>query len=249
MKIVVKYLQNLFISMKKTVLISVLSMGFILLGLTKAYSQSSCCSKPTAKSCAMPGQQKSEGLTLQKIDFSKYQNEKVELQTIENTEPLKAFFNQNKHEQRFVALLSAECKECINGAAAIRESILDKYPAKDISIAVVWVDMVAGDDKASALQTAKILNDPRISHYYDANNIIGRAFAQTLGASPQEAKAKPAWDIYMFYPKGESWTDLPPKPNDYTHQLKSYDGKWIDPNHYYYREDMYRKLAELAARY
>jgi len=179
-----------------------------------------------------------------------YYGDRVDIEVLEESlDKLKDHFNKYQGKSRFISLLSPECPRCIEGAIAIREGILDKYPDKDLSVTIVWVDMYSGDDYSSARRTARILDDPRVKHFYDFDDIVGPAFAKSMGASHWESLREPAWDIYMFYSGDTSWeTDLP-VPDDYTHQLNRGYGHWAERRYFNSGVDLYHALIDISADY
>lgn len=129
--------------------------------------------------------------------------------------PLIDYFNSGGGKPRFVALLSSTCPACVFGAKAIRESVLKAYPDADIQVSIVWIDMLPSDNEKVATNSAAIFDDPRVKQFYDPDRKSGYAIAKDL----LYENAGPAWDIYLYYDKDAQWTDAPPKPVDWVHQL------------------------------
>ena len=132
-------------------------------------------------------------------------------------QPLIARFNSDRDKPRVVAIVSATCGACIAGAIAINESVVKAYPAAEVGIYVVWIDILATDDYAAAQRVTGIFNDPRVIQFHDPNRLVGDAFAPGLIEQP------PAWDMYLLYaatPR-QRWVDHPPKPAAWMHQLGS----------------------------
>ncbi len=73
------------------------------------------------------------------------------------------------------------------------------------------------DNQRSARAATRRLIDPRVRHFYDPfpSHLAGKAFAKGLIAEGNG----PAWDIYFFYKKGTQWSDGPPQPDRWMHQL------------------------------
>ena len=71
------------------------------------------------------------------------------------------------------------------------------------------------DNERTARRIAGTFSDSRVKHFYDPfpAHVVGRAFAK--GRISQG----PAWDIYFFYKKGQAWTNGPPEPTEWMHQL------------------------------
>ena len=73
------------------------------------------------------------------------------------------------------------------------------------------------DNETTARNIASTFTDARVRHFYDAfpAHVAGKAFAE--GRIP--SKRGPAWDIYFFYSDKDVWTDGPPEPTAWMHQL------------------------------
>ena len=71
------------------------------------------------------------------------------------------------------------------------------------------------DNEQAARRIAGSFSDPRVKHFYDPfpAHLVGKAFANG------RISRGPAWDIYFFYKKGQSWTDGPPDAVEWMHQL------------------------------
>ncbi len=126
-------------------------------------------------------------------------------------------FNADRDKPRVVAIVSATCGACIAGAIAVNESVVKSYPSADVSIYVVWIDILPTDDYAAAERVTGIFNDPRVYHFHDPNQLVGASFAEGLLDQP------PAWDMYLLYaatPR-QLWIDHPPMPTAWMHQLGS----------------------------
>ncbi|MEE9534341.1 MAG: heavy metal-associated domain-containing protein [Acidimicrobiia bacterium] len=132
-------------------------------------------------------------------------------------EPLIERFNSDRDKPRLVAIVSATCGACVAGAIAVNESVVTAYRSADVSIFVVWIDILPSDDYAAAQRVAGIFNDPRVRQFHDPNRLVGDSFAKGLLEQP------PAWDMYLLYAATpqQLWVDHPPKPADWMHQLGS----------------------------
>ena len=96
----------------------------------------------------------------------------------------------------------------------MHEIIFKRFPDADISASIVWIPILDNDSFEAAIPSVKFLSDKRIQHYYDQNQIVGKEIANTVGWTGHIA-----WDIYLFYAPDVDWTDLPPKPSYWMHQL------------------------------
>jgi hypothetical protein len=79
---------------------------------------------------------------------------------------------------------------------------------------VVWIDMLPSDGDEAARRAARILDDPRVTHFRDPERHAGRAFAGALGAP-----GLVAWDVYLLFDAQAAWSDPAPAPRDWLHQL------------------------------
>ncbi len=149
----------------------------------------------------------------------------------ETLSPLIERFNAHRDQPRFVALVSPTCGACIAGAVAVRETLGRVWGDGDLDLMIVWIDILPSDDAAAAARASSIFDDPRVAQFHDPRQLTGRAFARGLLDRP------PAWDMYLFYEAGDRWTDGPPRPAQWMHQLGS---EVAD-------KDRYRTGAALAA--
>lgn len=155
--------------------------------------------------------------------------------------PLQQHFNRHGNKMRFLALLSPTCPECVFGAGAIKTAIIDSFPQAQISLSIVWINMLREDSEATAKIAAQIIIDPRALHFHDPQRSAGRAVAQALGD-----EGKVAWDTYLFYAPGQDWQGSPPRPVAWMHQLTR--SPWADPEHFRFGSDLVAGLGEAAKR-
>ena len=83
----------------------------------------------------------------------------------------------------------------------MRSNILDKYPSSSVRVYMVWLDMLPGDSRD--LVDRKVLNDRRVTNFYDPNRVVGTWFAQQSGDSGI------TWDAYYLYGRDATWTEQP----------------------------------------
>jgi hypothetical protein len=84
----------------------------------------------------------------------------------------------------------------------VRSEILDKHPATQLRVYVVWFDMLPGE--ARQMVDLQILADRRATNYWDESRITGRWFSdhvvQDRGIT---------WDTYFFYGPNARWETTP----------------------------------------
>ena len=134
----------------------------------------------------------------------------------DSLDPLNEWFNGQREKARFITILSPTCGACVAGAVAVNEALVKAFAAAEIAIGVVWIGISPGDGADAANRATAIFDDQRVALFHDPRQLVGQAFAKGLLRSP------PAWDIYLFYARGSTWTDRdPPRPTQWMHQLGS----------------------------
>jgi hypothetical protein len=97
----------------------------------------------------------------------------------------------------------------------VQQVMLKEFPKADISVSIVWVNVLKGDGMEAAQRAAGAMTaDPRVRHFYDPVNRSGQAVSRSVGW-----KWVTAWDIYLFYETGAEWRAEPPSPTHWMHQL------------------------------
>jgi hypothetical protein len=97
--------------------------------------------------------------------------------------------------------------------------------------------MLPGDTKAAAKRSTRIIDDPRVRHFHDPEQRSGLAIADGF-----DWEGKIAWDIYLFYERDSAWTETPPAPADFMHQLS-----W-EPTHFRTGDDLVQELHGVMQR-
>jgi len=102
---------------------------------------------------------------------------------------------------------------------------------------IVWVEMLPEDRGADVEALAGELADSRISWFHDPRQRAGKSVAASLGAP-----GKVAWDVYLFFVAGAEWTEQPPAPTHWVHQLGDL---WADPTRHYFGDQLEPELRRL----
>ena len=84
----------------------------------------------------------------------------------------------------------------------MRSNILEKYASSNVRVYVVWFDVLSADSRS--LVDRRVLNDRRVTNYYDPNRLVGSWFAEhSTGAGGI------VWDAYFLYGAAATWTSEP----------------------------------------
>ena len=73
--------------------------------------------------------------------------------------------------------------------------------------------MLPSDAKLTVGRATKSLDEPRVMHWWDGDNVLSKQYAPVLGIDGE------AWDVYLLYGKDAVWGDTPPKPAYWQEQL------------------------------
>lgn len=169
-------------------------------------------------------------------------NEKSKnLKILSSIDELKNLFNKQTGKVKFVAILSSTCGWCLQGAQAVQQTVIENMREKDMSVIVVWTNMLKSDDKDNAYRAASMFKDPSIVQYFDSENKFGDIVARRLNP-----KGEKAWDIYMFFDKEDQWTNSIPRPFEYAHQLSESLHPWADNTKYFCGKDLTKRLDDIT---
>jgi mercuric ion transport protein len=163
------------------------------------------------------------------------------LKIMASLDELKNAFNKQDGKVKFVAILSSTCGWCLQGAQAIQKSVIEKMADKNISVLIVWTNMLKSDDKDNAHKAASMFKDPSIVQYFDSENKFGDLVARRLNP-----KGEKAWDIYMFFDKEDHWSNSIPRPFEYAHQLSASRHPWADETKYFCGNDLTKRLTDIT---
>ena len=103
---------------------------------------------------------------------------------------------------------------CRQGSSVIQTEVLAKIDDPSLRAYVAWVPVLPDDGRPDEGNLA-LVSDRRATHVWDQHGSLPPLFRPVLGL-PAEW---PAWDVYLAYPIGATWTDVPPAPAFWHHQL------------------------------
>jgi len=85
----------------------------------------------------------------------------------------------------------------------VRKDILERNPSSTVRVYVVWFNVLAGDSRN--LVDRRVLNDPRVSNYYDPKKTVGSWFANQSNGRGGGI----VWDAYFLYGPDATWETEP----------------------------------------
>jgi hypothetical protein len=98
----------------------------------------------------------------------------------------------------------------------VHDEVLKQVDSDDLAVLAVWMPVLESDNAAAGKKAEPLLPDPRVSHYWDDDNSLGKLYGRLL-TLPRGRQL--AWDVYFVYAPGVSWGDEPPPPTEWMHQL------------------------------
>lgn len=162
------------------------------------------------------------------------------IQTIgETIDPLRSYFDTAIGYPRFLALVSPTCDPCLQGAAAVRDEVVPAFHEVGFPTALVWIPMLDEDSMPEIERVAPEFGRDGLEQFADPKRSAGHLVAESLGGTDSVA-----WDVYLFYGPDARWTDGPPEPVDWVHQLGGYP--WASPERYRCGTELTEALGSLA---
>ena len=100
---------------------------------------------------------------------------------------------------------------CVRGARWVQRSILEANPDADLRVYAVFMEIVAGDEGArTAVDPRTLLDDPRVTLYWDERQLTGRWFEQHVTKLGRDGDNRLEWDSWFLYDRSARWTDEKP---------------------------------------
>jgi hypothetical protein len=84
----------------------------------------------------------------------------------------------------------------------VQSQLLAQTPSDQLRVYAVWVPMLWGDARAAWDETT--LPDPRVTHFWDGERVIGQWFAKQV-----DGYDGIAWDVYYLYGPDAKWETMP----------------------------------------
>ena len=107
----------------------------------------------------------------------------------------------------------------MRGARVVLEQVVE--PTTDTPIAVVWTQRVPFDSDNATTEAAERFgtHGGRVVQFFERDIGLGQMINRSIGWPVETGGERGAWDIYLYYGPDARWTDTPPKPTRYHHQL------------------------------
>jgi hypothetical protein len=129
-------------------------------------------------------------------------------------------FNADVLLPRLLFLVSPTCEICVTGAMSAAQTVLMLPHTEDFRLYILWLPVLDGDTPQAAEQVQEGLPaDDRLRHYWDHDLRLSHAFHRVLQLGQRPRPHRIAWDIFLLYGAGVVWTEEPPLPEFWMHQL------------------------------
>lgn len=99
----------------------------------------------------------------------------------------------------------------------VQRYVFDEVDDPRLHALVVWGPMLGGEERSDALTATPFLDDARSTHLWTSEHDVAEAFRGPAGLPPEEL----AWDTFLLYAPGTTWSDEPPAPDLVMHYGKS----------------------------
>ena len=88
----------------------------------------------------------------------------------------------------------------------MQQQILAQYPAADLAVAVIWMPMLPTDARDE--WDDQLLADPRVTHLWDADRIVGRWLADNPNLDLRDT-GEIVWDAFLLFGPEAIWERAP----------------------------------------
>lgn len=83
--------------------------------------------------------------------------------------------------------------------------MLDKYADEDLKTYVVWMPMLATDERDK--WKSSLLDDSQLTHYWNGSRTVGKWFTENMKSC--KSLGPVAWDAYYLFDKDATWDEAP----------------------------------------
>jgi hypothetical protein len=129
-------------------------------------------------------------------------------------------FNADVLLPRLLFLVSPTCEVCVTGAMSAAHTVLSLPRPEHFRLYVLWLPVLEEDSPQAAEQVqVRLPADDRLTHFWDHDLRLSRAFHRVLQLGQRPRPHRVAWDIFLLYGAGVVWNADPPVPEFWMHQL------------------------------
>lgn len=150
----------------------------------------------------------------------------MEFVLLDTSAALPARFDAGSSGPRLLLLVSPTCPLCLAGIELVLHG-LEEPPGERFDVHVVWLPVLDGDAIDAAAGAAMSIGPrPRMTHYWDVDRAISSAAHGILDLTRRRRRV--AWDLYLLYRAGVTWSAPLPSPDVWLHQLDIADQPSLD---------------------
>jgi hypothetical protein len=110
---------------------------------------------------------------------------------------------------------------CVRGASALNE-LLAEFPDARVQVQVVWEPVLKTDIAAPLTKVLGLLDDHRVSQYWDPNRVVSEDLVRAVNAHPSRYRLEEAlppgfiaWDAVAVFGTDARWESELPVPAYY----------------------------------
>jgi hypothetical protein len=128
-------------------------------------------------------------------------------------------FNANVLLPRLLFLVSPTCEVCVTGAMSAAETVLSLPHTEDFRLYIRLPVLETDTPEAVRQVQGRLPIDGRLGHFWDHDLRLSSAFHRVLQLGQRSRRHHIAWDIFLLYGAGVVWSEEPPLPDFWMHQL------------------------------
>lgn len=129
-------------------------------------------------------------------------------------------FNTEASVPRLVFLVSPTCDVCVSGAESAAQAVLSLPTTSDFRLYLLWLPVLENDTWQTAEAAySRLPMDDRMAQFWDRDLIVSQLYHRVLQLAQRQRRHRVAWDLFLLYRAGRVWTDGPPVPDFWMHQL------------------------------
>ena len=160
--------------------------------------------------------------------------------------PLRDAFNAAHGSVRLLFVVDSACAVCLRGMADLDDDLLRSTHDTRLRTFVVHVPVIGGTAEHIG-PSAKLLQNPNVTHYWNPSGAFGTQLGQSL-ALKRKDKDVYAWDVWLVYGPDATWSGtMPPAPQLLMHQLPQLrDSEYAVLDSASFAAHVRRELAQLS---